>query len=109
MSREFTQDEAIDMMLRCKSEILQLREIIAQLRPKAEAYDNITAVLRLLPQQSIGMGEDLVWILGRRINDLKTPTPAPASANPVSDDAADAVKQPYPLTSGVENWSDADA
>lgn len=67
-----TDIEAIEMMSRCKAEILQLRKIIDRLQPKAEAYDNIAAVLRLLPQPSVGiMGEDLVWILENHIRELK--------------------------------------
>lgn len=40
------------------------------------AYDNIAAVLRLLPQPSVGMGEDLVWLLSKKISELE-PKPAP--------------------------------
>lgn len=67
--------EAIDMMLRCKEEIRSLRIAIDRLKPKADAYDNLAAILRLLPQQSVGMGEDMVWILDKRIREL-TPVPA---------------------------------
>lgn len=65
--------EAIDMMLRCKNEILGMRATIDRLKPKADAYDNLAAVLRLLPQPSIGMGEDVVWTLDRRIRELTPP------------------------------------
>ncbi len=70
--------EAIDMMLRCKSEIVSLRATIDRLKPKADAYDNLAAILRLLPQPGIGMGEDVVWTLDRRIREL-TPPPATES------------------------------
>lgn len=62
--------EAIEMMNRCKQEIIKLRDEINRLRPKAEAYESIFLILRLLPQPSIGMGEDLVWILNKRIQEL---------------------------------------
>lgn len=70
MPKEISNHEAIEMMNRCKQEILCLRTVIACLEPKAEAYDNISRVLRLLPQQSVGMGEDVVWILDKRIREL---------------------------------------
>jgi hypothetical protein len=75
MPETFSNKEAIDMMLRCKNEIISLRATIDRLKPKADAYDNLAAVLRLLPQPGIGMGEDLVWILDRRMREL-TPPPA---------------------------------
>mgnify|MGYP001569854169 CR=1 FL=1 len=76
--------EAIEMMNRCKHEITRLRRQIELIQPKADAYDNLTVVLGLLPRSSIGMGEDLVWILDKRIQELQ-PKPAPA-ANPVDDE-----------------------
>lgn len=62
--------EAVEMMVHCKEEILHQRRIIAELRPKAEAYDLITKILALLPGKGIGMGEDLVWRLEKRIEAL---------------------------------------
>jgi hypothetical protein len=75
---DITNKEAIEMMNRCKHEIASLRAEIGHLQPKAAAYDNIAAILRLLPQQSVGMGEDLVWSLDKRIREL-TPKPAEPS------------------------------
>lgn len=74
-------NEAIEMMNRCKHEIVGMRAEINRLKPKADAYDNITSILRLLPQHSVGMGEDLVWTLDKRIQELM---PKPA-ANPASE------------------------
>jgi hypothetical protein len=76
---EITNREAIEMMNRCKHEIRELRIVIDRLKPKADAYDNIVSILRLLPQQSQGMGEDLIWILDKRIKEL---TSEPANAVP---------------------------
>lgn len=45
----------------------------------ADAYDNLVRVLRLLPQPSVGMGEDMVWILDKRIRELE---PKPEAENP---------------------------
>lgn len=64
--------EAIDMMQRCKDEILTLRARIDRLQPKADAYDNLAIVLHLLPQASQGMGENLVWIIDKRIRELES-------------------------------------
>jgi hypothetical protein len=81
--RDITNREAVEMMNRCKDEIMTLRAVIDRLKPKAEAYDNLVIVLSLLPRQSQGMGEDLVWILSQRIKELdKMLAPAPpAGAN----------------------------
>lgn len=68
--------EAIEMMNRCKNEIVSLKATIDRLKPKADAYDNLATLLRLLPQPSVGMGEDLVWVLDKRIREL-SPKPAP--------------------------------
>lgn len=64
----------IEMMNRCKEEIRSLRAVIDRLKPKAEAYDNLATLLRLLPQPGVAMGEDVVWILDKRIREL-TPKP----------------------------------
>ena len=79
MPPEINNAEAIQMMNRCKQEILSLRAVIARLEPKADAYDNLVRVLRLLPQPSVGMGEDMVWILDKRIRELE---PKPEAENP---------------------------
>ena len=80
MPPEMKNAEAIRMMNRCKQEILSLRAVIARLEPKADAYDNLVRVLRLLPQPSVGMGEDMVWILDKRIRELE---PKPETESPV--------------------------
>lgn len=71
--------EAIEMMNRCKHEIMNLRAIIDRLKPKADAYDNLVVVLGLLPRQSVGMGEDLVWVIDKRLRELQ-PKPAPVDS-----------------------------
>jgi hypothetical protein len=75
MPPEISNQEAIEMMNRCKQEIVGMRATIDRLKPKADAYDNLVVVLGLLPRPSIGMGEDLVWIIDKRIREL-TPKPA---------------------------------
>jgi hypothetical protein len=76
MAPEMSNKEAIEMMNRCKQEIVGLRATIAGLQPKAEAYDNLVTVLRLLPRPSVGMGEDMVWTLDKRIRELTPPAAA---------------------------------
>jgi hypothetical protein len=64
--------EAVQMMNRCKQEILRLRAVIAHLEPKAEAYDdNMALVLRLLPRSSIDKTDDVIWLLDKRIRELE--------------------------------------
>ena len=79
MSATINNKEAIEMMKRCKHEIMSLRAQIDRLQPKADAYDNLAAVLGLLPQKSIFMSEDLVWTLDKRIRELQ---PNPAATQP---------------------------
>lgn len=63
-------NEAIEMMRRCSREIKGLREDIARLAPKADAYDKLSIVLNLLPRQSIGAGEDVAWMLDRKVEEM---------------------------------------
>jgi len=69
--RDMNNREAIEMMTRCKQEIQSLRAQIDRLKPKADAYDNLVIVLGLLPRPSIGMAEDMVWVLDKRMRELK--------------------------------------
>lgn len=70
--REFTKHEFIEMARRASSEIKDLRQHIAHLQPKAEAYDYLTTVLRLVPdQRPLTMSEDLARALDKRIAELK--------------------------------------
>lgn len=66
-----TNQEAIEMMQRCRHEIIILRQQLDHTRPKAEAYDNLSTLLSLLPRPSVNMGEDFVWTLDKRIAELK--------------------------------------
>ena len=85
MPPEMSKREALEMMARCKEEILLLRSRIDRLQPKADAYDNIAAVLRLLPQPSAGQGEDFVWRLNKRIQELQS-EPAPVRTDGEEED-----------------------
>lgn len=62
--------EAVEMMKRASAEIKDLRRQINRLAPKAHAYDNLSAVLRLLPQQGQGYSEDVAFLLDRRIEEI---------------------------------------
>lgn len=79
MPPDISNTEAIQMMNKCKNEILSLRAAIDRLKPKADAYDNLVVVLGLLPRPSIGMGEDVVWTLDQRIRELTPPVLQPVS------------------------------
>lgn len=74
--KDMSNAEAIEMMNRCKEEIRSQRATIERLKPKADAYDNLAVVLSLLPRQSQGMGEDMIWILDKRIRELTPEAPA---------------------------------
>ena len=79
--------EAIEMMNRCKQEIMGLRAQIERLKPKADAYDNLAIVLGLLPRQSMGMGEDLVWVLDKRMRELKEAPATEVTAEQIQNPA----------------------
>ncbi len=63
--------EAADIINRCIGEITQLRNEIAFLQPKAEAYNHISQVLSMVPRNSQCMGEDLVWRLKDKLGELQ--------------------------------------
>ncbi len=63
-------NEAIQMMRRASEEIKSLRRTIDQLAPKADAYDAIRQLQDLMPRRSQGMGEDVAYLLDRRIKEL---------------------------------------
>lgn len=79
--------EAKEMMQRCKHEFLSLRREIDRLRPKADAYETVAQILALLPRPSVGMSEDLVWVLDKRIKELEMkeePKSVPPNADGIS-------------------------
>jgi hypothetical protein len=78
--KDISKQEFIEMMNRCKHEILDLRRTISVLRPKAEAYDMVLKILNLLPRSGEGMSEDVVWILDKRIRDMQS-NPASTESN----------------------------
>lgn len=80
MQNEMRKGEAVEMMKRASAEIKALRGEIARLAPMAEAYEQLRTVLGLLPKPSRGMGEDVAWMLDRRIAELTAP---PAKEEPV--------------------------
>ena len=72
--------EAIEMMRRSSEEIKSLRRQIERLAPKADAYDAIRELQRLIPQPTQGFGEDVAWMLDRRIAQMQ----ASPATHPVS-------------------------
>lgn len=83
--------EALDMMKRCRDEIRQQRAIIDQLTPKAQAWEQLCKVLNLLPQPSQGYGEDLAWRLEKRIDELKAAMAKPDTTPMMADDVGGGV------------------
>lgn len=71
--------ELVGAMMAANAEIQQLRGEISRLKPKAEAYDTMTAIVRSMNRGSgEGMGQDLVWFFNRRIDELSAaPRKAP--------------------------------
>lgn len=66
-----TDQDAIQMIERCISEIEMLRRANAEFAPKAHAYDAITQILGLIPGPSQGYAEDIVWRLRKQIEELQ--------------------------------------
>lgn len=63
--------EAIEMMSRCVSDIESLREQVKTLLPRAEAFDALKAVLRLVGgANSYATTDDVLWTLKKRIREL---------------------------------------
>jgi hypothetical protein len=81
MSEPFTKRGVADMADAAAREIENLRAQIATLTPKAHAYDNLSIVLRLMPQQSQGYGEDMAWKLRKRAEELRQPEASVASVD----------------------------
>jgi len=69
--------EAIDMMYRCISELEMKRQVISVLQPQAEAYEVIRDIVRMANRGGgMSVGEDLVWRLKKKIEELQ---PKPTS------------------------------
>lgn len=66
-----TDKDTADMIDRCISEIESLRIQVAVLKPRSDAYGMVEQILSLLPRQSQGHGEDIVWKLKRQLEELK--------------------------------------
>jgi hypothetical protein len=63
--------EAIEMMTRCMEAIRGQRRHIQAIEPQAEAFRVISKIVGLIPGPSQGYGEDLAWMLEKRIKELK--------------------------------------
>lgn len=75
-----TDKDTIDMINQCIDEITRLRNQVALLQPKADAYATVEQILGLLPQPQQGYGVDLVWKLKKQIEGL-TPKPETGAAD----------------------------
>ena len=65
------ENEQIEMMKRCSAEIKSLRAQIDRLQPKADAYEKLSIVLTLLPRPSQGYGEDVAWMLDKKVAEME--------------------------------------
>jgi len=65
-----TPNEQVEMMKRCVYEFKALRRQVEIYKPKAEAYDLLTAIVNLLPKRSEGQSEDIVWMLEKKIDEI---------------------------------------
>lgn len=63
--------EVVQMMQRCIEEMQMQRNVINRISPQAEAYEVIRDIVRMLPKTSQGYGEDLVWQLKKKIEELR--------------------------------------
>ena len=63
--------DVIDMATRAAEEIEMLRREIDRLKPAAEAYHAICAILRLLPVPTQGYGEDVAYRLRKQAEELR--------------------------------------
>ena len=64
--------EVLQLIRRCTDEIKTLRKQIDHLQPKAEAYDAMLTILRMVPCGGmVGRGEDLVWLLDRKVQEIE--------------------------------------
>lgn len=79
-SGPMTAREQVEMMGRASGEIKSLRAQIAALSPKADAYERLSQVLNLLPRPSQGYGEDVAWMLDKRIAEIEASLKAPSEA-----------------------------
>lgn len=80
--------DVADMADRAAEEIEGLRRQIDHLRPQAEAYQAICSILGLLPQPTVGYGEDIAYRLRRQALDLRAEPVAK-----INDDEACAQEQ----------------
>jgi hypothetical protein len=79
------ENEYISMMTTCAHEIKSLRRTVADLQPRAEAYDRLSAVIDMFPRRSVGMGEDLAWRLDKRVEELRTKREKETAASKEND------------------------
>jgi len=63
--------EMVSLLDRAAGELEGLRRANGELAPKADAYDTVRQILRLLPQPAQGYGEDLVWRFRNRAAALR--------------------------------------
>jgi virulence-associated protein VapD len=99
------EQEFIEMARRCLMEIKQLRQEVETLRPRARAYDDMSKMLAVLvPQQPQGYGEDVAWILERRIREVENDIAASKNEKKANDAK---VKVPEVILTHIADQLDA--
>lgn len=70
-----TPTDQVLLLRQASMEMKQLRAQISQLQPKAQAYDNLSAVIAAMrPRELMGRGEDLAWMLDQVANEIEQTT-----------------------------------
>lgn len=69
-------DETLHTLTKARDEIRMLRQRVAELEPKAEAYAALLVLTQRLPSApSRAYGEDVAWQIDRLIADRTRPAP----------------------------------
>jgi hypothetical protein len=61
------------------SEIKQRDSLIAEMKPKAQAWDKLSQVLDMMPGRSLGYGEDFLWTLEEELKRVQEASTKPSS------------------------------
>lgn len=59
--------ELVRLLRMAHDEIITLRRQVADLEPRARAYDNIDRIIRMIPRAPQGHGEDVAWSLKQTV------------------------------------------
>lgn len=63
--------ETIQLLQRAHNEIVTLRRQVAELAPRAHAYDTVAALARLKEEPAQGYSEDVAWRIKQAVETLE--------------------------------------